>query len=106
VRVSIGAPFRITFANPRRQETVAALKADLEAGKLGPASPPQQGDLAELLTARGVRVVDFAGWRRIDAEERRRGEAAGQTRCKIIDPSEMLRVALDSPPPPPPPPPP
>ena len=37
-------------------------------------------------------VVDLAGWRAIDAEERRRGTPRGRPRAKIVDVDEMLAV--------------
>ena len=46
-----------------------------------------------LLAAQPQPSVDFAGWLRIDAEERRRGEDKGKVRDKLIDVDEMLRVA-------------
>ncbi|EMC96841.1 hypothetical protein BAUCODRAFT_148388 [Baudoinia panamericana UAMH 10762] len=41
---------------------------------------------------RGIRSVSWADWEKIDAEERRRGEAKGKVREKITRVNEMLRV--------------
>lgn len=72
-------------------ETVNALLTDAAAGRLdAPATP---SGLDALLAGRGVRVTDLRGWRRVDAEERRRGEAEGRPRVKITDPDEALQVA-------------
>ena len=49
--------------------------------------------VAPLLEARKKSIVSKEGWRRIDAEERRRGAEAGKPREKITSVSEMLRVA-------------
>lgn len=74
------------------QETVETLLDDLDAGLVGPPARPG-ADLAAELRERGVGVVDLAGWRALDAEERRRGAAAGRPRTKIVDVEEMRRVA-------------
>ncbi len=50
----------------------------------------QDADLVDLLRKRGVRVVDEAGWRRLDAVEIARGEAEGRPRVKLCSVSEML----------------
>lgn len=49
--------------------------------------------VAPLLAAQPQPTVDFAGWLRIDAEERRRGEGKGKVRDKLTDVDEMLRLA-------------
>ncbi|MDN4175405.1 FAD-dependent oxidoreductase [Nocardioides sp. SOB77] len=73
------------------QETVGTLLDDLDSGLLEERTT-RAGDLRRLLDARGVHVVDLAGWRAIDREERRRGEAAGRPRVKLTDPDEMLET--------------
>lgn len=70
-------------------ETVESLVEDVRAGVLAPAAGPP---LKEVL-APGARVVDFAGWEKIDAEEIRRGTAKGKPREKIVSVAEMLEVA-------------
>jgi len=49
-------------------------------------------DLCEILRARGVSWVDYAGWKRIEAAER---AAASDDRClgKMVQAHEMMRVA-------------
>lgn len=49
-------------------------------------------DLLETLSARGVPVVRFADWERLDAEERRLGAASGRPRQKVTDRATMLRL--------------
>ena len=76
-------------------ETVESLLDDLDAGLvaapvLGVGGPD---DLRALLARRGVSVLDRDDWRAVDAEERRRGRAAGRVRSKIVDPAEVVRVA-------------
>jgi ferredoxin--NADP+ reductase len=74
------------------QETVEQLLDDLDAG----ACPEPAGDphaVAALVRRRQPAVVDLAGWRAIDREERRRGAEQGRPRVKIVDIDEMLRIA-------------
>jgi len=68
--------------------TVEALLADLPRLDVRP-RPGTDGALA-LLRTRGVRVVDFADWREIDAAEIRHGQAAGKPREKFTRLTEML----------------
>ncbi|QXW05206.1 MULTISPECIES: FAD-dependent oxidoreductase [Rhodococcus] len=49
----------------------------------------------ELLRSRGVQVVDWAAWRRIDEAERAAGESTGRERVKLHDRNEMLQFAAD-----------
>ena len=49
--------------------------------------------LPELLARRGVSVVNFAGWMRLDREEREAGVREGRIRAKVTGLDEMLRVA-------------
>lgn len=77
-------------------ETVQALVADFNAGKLtDPVAKPAA--LAELIAARRPDVVDSAGWRAIDSAEVARGDIDGRPRNKFIDPTEMLAVAATAP---------
>jgi ferredoxin--NADP+ reductase len=71
-------------------ETVASLLADLET--LEPCPYPGAEFVDSLLAARGIRVVSFDDWRRIDAAEVRRGEAAGKPREKGTTLGELLRL--------------
>ncbi len=72
------------------QETVTQLLDDLDAGT---ARVPARTGVLELLAERGVEVIDLAGWRAIDREERRRGEAAGRPRTKIVTLDELRSIA-------------
>jgi ferredoxin/flavodoxin---NADP+ reductase len=71
-------------------ETVELLLADARAGLL-PARG--EGSLEELLAARGVEPVLYAGWESIDAEERAAGEAQGRPRVKLVSWAELLAAA-------------
>ncbi len=77
---------------PDAVETVDHLLDDHAAGLL---KDPSEGvSIDELLTARNVRVVDWADWRALDEIERSRGSALGRPRVKFTRISEML-AALD-----------
>ena len=92
------------------EETVASLIQDEQAGRLpavggegggGGAPVDSSGSseqltvapLPELLARRGVTVVDFAGWMRLDRVEREAGDREGRIRAKVTGLDEMLRVA-------------
>ncbi|MCW2815582.1 MAG: 4Fe-4S ferredoxin [Nocardioides sp.] len=71
--------------------TVATLLDDLDAGL--PAPVGTRESIAAVVAGRRPGVVDLAGWRAIDAEERRRGAEGSRPRAKIVDVDEMVRVA-------------
>ena len=71
-------------------DTVATLFADLPA--LPPAPHRDTDELLAVLRARGVDVVDWAGWQRIDAAEIVKGRPVGRSRVKIHDWAELLTV--------------
>jgi hypothetical protein len=48
--------------------------------------------LRALLGARGVRVVSFGDWRRIDAAEKAQGAPAGKPRERFCRVADMLAV--------------
>jgi ferredoxin--NADP+ reductase len=51
---------------------------------------PDPGAMLDLLHARNVRVVDLAGWKRLDALETERGGVLGKVREKFYDIARML----------------
>ena len=73
------------------EETVASLLDDLDAGLL---PRPSRGadDLTTALASRTT-VVDLAGWRAIDHEERQLAEPLGRPRVKLVEVEDMVRVA-------------
>lgn len=82
-------------------ETVQALVADFNAGKLTePAAKPEA--LAALVRARRPEAIDAAGWRAIDAAEIARGSGDGRPRNKFTDVAAMLAAAATAEPAPPP----
>lgn len=75
------------------QETVGTVVADVASGRIGKDAKEGWVALKYILTARGVQVVDKAGWKRIEEEELRRGAASGKSREKISSIEEMLQLA-------------
>ena len=49
----------------------------------------------ELLASKGIRPIDFAGWKKIDAFERAEGAKEGREHKKVIEPDQMRALALD-----------
>ncbi|MFV1969095.1 MAG: NADP oxidoreductase, partial [Pirellulaceae bacterium] len=70
--------------------TVKSLLADLPALDAG--EKRGADTLKALLKGRGVRVVSYADWQKIDAAEVRRGETAGKPREKFARVEEMLAL--------------
>ena len=75
---------------PDSYETVQSLLDDLSG--LVPCSRPNTEALVDMLKEKGIRVVRFADWQRIDAAEVTRGEAKGKPREKFVSVQEMLKV--------------
>ena len=67
--------------------TVEAMRQDAEAGKL---LQPRAGDIARLLQARGVDVVSWQDWQRLDAFELQQGQQRGKLRQKLVGIDEMM----------------
>jgi ferredoxin--NADP+ reductase len=78
---------------PDGAETAAAMLADLATTHA--AVEPAPAAIDALLAGRGVRVVDFAAWQRLDRVEIERGRPAGRPRVKLGSIGEML-AALDA----------
>lgn len=75
---------------PDAAETVTSILEDLP--RLTPCEERSDDALHGVLRQRGVRVVSFDDWRRIDAAEVERGRAAGKPREKFTRIDEMLAV--------------
>jgi ferredoxin/flavodoxin---NADP+ reductase len=71
-------------------ETVEVLLDDARSGRLARAD--RGTSLDDLLAARGIGVVDNAGWQAIDTAERTAGEPLGRPRVKLTAWDELLRV--------------
>lgn len=72
-------------------ESVELLLEDAREGRLPPRAAA--GSLEELLASRGVEVVTYEGWERIDAVERANGEQQGRPRVKLCTWDELLETA-------------
>ncbi len=79
---------------PDSIETVDSLLADVKAGQLLTPQHPSRDAVESLLKTRGIRVVTYADWQRLDRLEVARGEALGRPRLKFCTIEEML-TALD-----------
>lgn len=65
---------------------VQAKKINIEEKKQGYES------IQQILIKKGVQVVSFDGWRKIDKVEIEKGEKVGKPREKIVDIEEMLKI--------------
>ncbi|KAL7287110.1 hypothetical protein TKK_0018728 [Trichogramma kaykai] len=78
-----------TMNNAFKVGQIVSIELDLSEDKGG------YLDLKNLLNERGINVVDYHGWEKIDHEERKRGKSVGKPREKIVEISEMLKIALN-----------
>lgn len=72
--------------------TVHEMLADV-AGRSAPEGPDARTAVDALLSSRGVRVVDWSTWKRIDQKERENGAAAGRVRRKLCTVADLLAAA-------------
>lgn len=68
--------------------TVEAMKADRADART---LQPTGGDLLPLLQARGLDVVSWADWQRLDAWEVQQGQSRGKLRHKLVTVDEMMQ---------------
>lgn len=73
---------------PDAEETVTKLLEDINI--LIPGKNPSNQMLIDQLKELNIDYITFADWNMIDAEEIRRGEAAGKIREKFVDTNEIL----------------
>ena len=77
---------------PDAAETVASMMTELEDGLARSPGDPSTPAVPALLAARGVRYVNLAGWRKLDAAERAAGESQGRPRVKVTRVDDMLAI--------------
>ena len=77
---------------PDSVETVECLLEDWREGRLKDLAKTTEEDLLAILTRRGVQVVSFADWQRLDGLERELGQEQGRPRVKFYDVAEMLSL--------------
>jgi len=54
---------------------------------------PAEEAIVETMTERGIQFIDWSAWLKLDAEEKRLGEALGRERLKLFNRSEMLSIS-------------
>jgi len=74
-------------------ETVNCLLADADADSLPRAPERDPGAILRFLEQRDAQVVNWEGWKAIDAAEMARGATQGRARTKIAQLELMLEVA-------------
>mgnify|MGYP003257345709 FL=1 len=62
-----------------------------EGGRVAADRDPESID--RLLAERGVKPIDFAGWKKVDAFERAEGAKEGREHKKVIEPEQMRALA-------------
>ncbi|MUH59346.1 FAD-dependent oxidoreductase [Bifidobacterium canis] len=67
------------------------LAKNKENARLAPDRDPESID--RLLESRGIKPIDFAGWKRVDAYERAEGAKEGREHKKVIDPDQFRALA-------------
>ena len=67
------------------------LASAAEGGRVAQDRDPDSID--RLLAERGIRPIDFAGWKKVDAFERAEGAKEGREHKKVIDPEQMRELA-------------
>lgn len=72
-------------------ETIGNIIADRETW-WQPASP-EESQIDKLLNDRGVKVIDWAGWLKVDAKERELGVNEGRERIKLFDRQDFETTA-------------
>jgi len=82
---------------PDAVETVEQLLADHEAGALPTPPMPDAEAIVALLRSRGVGIVTYADWQRLDAVELAEGAKVGRPRIKLTRVKEMLDALSDVP---------
>ncbi|MDH4349027.1 MAG: hypothetical protein OEW17_09485, partial [Gemmatimonadota bacterium] len=75
---------------PDAVESADLLLEDFKAGRLAAPAEPDRAAVDRCLADRGIRVVTWADWRRLDELERARGVTLGRPRVKFVRPAEML----------------
>ena len=82
---------------PDAIETVTAMLADREAGRLMHPPQPQTAAIDKLLAERQTRIITYAHWRQLDAREQALGAAAGRPRVKITSMPQIDEVLRQKP---------
>ena len=78
-------------------DTTARLLDDADKGRLNSPPAPDPEAIEPWLRERAPALVTWKDWRAIDDHERRRGEAEGRPRIKLVDIDHMVSVANGAP---------
>lgn len=76
--------------SPDSKATVEKMVEDLQGATVAGLPDGEANSICELLESRGVRVVTYADWKKLDSLELQRGEASGQVRSKFTRLDEVL----------------
>lgn len=82
---------------PDAVESVEAMIADLEAGRLLQPSQPDPAAVESLIQQRQPCYFSYADWQHLDEEEIARGEALGRPRLKFTSVEEMIAACEKQP---------
>lgn len=55
-----------------------------------------ENSIDKLLAEKGIKPIDYAGWKRVDSYERELGANEQRTRKKVVSASELVNIALGS----------
>lgn len=80
-----------------RADSVETVDAILEDSKTFNTDKTPPRELLSALKDRGCLVVDYSGWKKIDAQEISRGMQTGKARQKFTSVSELLEIAQQKP---------
>jgi hypothetical protein len=75
------------------EETVASMAQDYATITQAPEAAPGRAGLQQLLSSRGVDVVDYAAWEQLNAFEVGQGQQQGSVRVKCASWDELLGAA-------------
>ena len=68
-----------------------------KAGNAGRIAPDRdENSIDKLLAEKGIKPIDYAGWKRVDSYERELGANEQRTRKKVVSASELVNIALGS----------
>lgn len=81
---------------PDAQESVSLLLQDFQDGNLPEPEAPSREAVQELLDERGIDVVSYEDWRRLDRIELARGQEMGRPRIKFCRVEEMLEAVRET----------
>lgn len=56
---------------------------------------PEESEIVDLLTERGVEFTTVEGWAKLDGHEQALGANQGRARIKVVDRGEMIRISRD-----------